>query len=221
MVQLKIYRKHPMVPLPKFATKESACFDIAYCGYGKHDYKGYNKNNSEFRRILSPNGHLCIMPGDRVMIPTGMIFDIPSGYSVRLHPRSGVSLKQGLVLANSEAVIDSDYYDELFLLIVNTTENKVWINNGDRLAQGELVELPKYEIADTLIQPMQRTDRVGGLGSTGVNTPLVYSYQSPQIQVVSSISPIQQNQPVIQQLTEQQQVPQKRGRGRPRKVVTT
>ena len=188
MTELKIFKTHPDVNLPAFATEEAACFDIAASMLGKVTYEGYNKTNSKFERKIGSDGAIAIMPGDRVMVPTGMILDIPKGYSVRLHPRSGLSLKLGLVLANCEAVIDSDYFNELFLLIHNTSENKINVAHGERLAQAELVEQIKYKITETKTKPEQRTNRVGGLGSTGVKT--------------------------VEAAIEQ---PVKRGRGRPRK----
>ena len=102
------------------------------------------------------------------MVPTGLILDIPIGYSVRLHPRSGLSLKQGLVLANAQGIIDSDYVEELFVLMYNMSDNVMTINNGDRICQGELIKTDKYTIEETLIQPKIKTDRKGGMGSTGV-----------------------------------------------------
>lgn len=188
MTELRIFKTHPDVNLPAFATDEAACFDIAASMLGKITYEGYNKTNSKFERKIGSDGAIAIMPGDRVMVPTGMILDIPKGYSVRLHPRSGLSLKLGLVLANCEAVIDSDYFNELFLLIHNTSENKINVAHGERLAQAELVEQIKYKITETKTKPEQRTNRVGGLGSTGVKT--------------------------VEAAIEQ---PAKRGRGRPRK----
>jgi len=95
MTTLKIFKTHPEVQLPKFATKQSACFDISYQAWGKGSYKGYNKVNANFERQIGSGaeGVITITPGDRVMIPTGMILDIPEGYSVRLHPRSGLPLQ--------------------------------------------------------------------------------------------------------------------------------
>jgi dUTP pyrophosphatase len=46
-------------------------------------------------KITSPSP-----PQERALIPTGLIFDIPEGYSIRIHPRSGMALKYGLILAN-------------------------------------------------------------------------------------------------------------------------
>ena len=97
-----------------------------------------------------------------------MILDIPNGYSVRIHPRSGTAIKQGMSLINCEGVIDYDYVDPLFIACVNLSEvQTIVINNGDRVAQGELVEMNHYEIEETSKKPTQKTDRDGGFGSTG------------------------------------------------------
>lgn len=173
-LQLKIYKTHELVTIPKFQTKQSACFDICYNHAGKTQYSGINRNNSPFTRFFT-NATIHIAAGERVMVPTGLIFDIPVGYSVRIHPRSGISYKQGIVLANCEGVIDSDYVEEVYLLLVNTTENAVTFNIGDRLAQGELVKNEVYDISETKQKPGVRTDRTGGMGSTGVNTVVVVS----------------------------------------------
>lgn len=202
MLSLKVYKTHPEVVLPKFGTEQAACFDLSYQPHGKSNYTGFNAFNAAFTRTFSSNGMMTIMPGDRVMVPTGLIFDIPEGYSVRIHPRSGLSFKQGLVLANLEAVIDSDYVHETFVLLTNMSENQQTINVGDRIAQAELVPQLKYDIEEVSEAPTQKTDRVGGLGSTGVATPVIRDT------VIIAPVPVQ---PV--------DVPVKRGRGRPRKIV--
>jgi dUTP pyrophosphatase len=169
MTTLKIYKTHPDIVLPKFATDESACFDIAFQGQGKHEYQGYNRANKKFTRP-TPKGQVFINSGERVMVPTGLIFDIPKGYSVRLHARSGLSFKSGLILANCEAVIDSDFVEEVQILLYNRTDVGVWLNPGDRLAQGELVKQIKYDIEAISEAPTKKTNRDGGIGSTGINS---------------------------------------------------
>ena len=168
MNRLNIYKTDPNIVLPKFATKQSACFDISFQAEGKSLYHGYNKTNAPFSRPLS-TGSIRIMPGDRILVPTGLIFDIPAGYSLRIHPRSGLSYKQGLVLANLEAVIDSDYVDETFIILTNHSEVDQTIYHGDRIAQAELVKQEEYIIWEIEQPPKQKTDREGGLGSTGVS----------------------------------------------------
>jgi dUTP pyrophosphatase len=107
-------------------------------------------------------------PGERVLVPTGLVLDIPQGYSVRIHPRSGLSLKQGLTLVNAEGVIDSDYVEELFIPLYNASSISVQLKHGDRIAQGELVRTELYEIVESTTRPERKTDRAGGFGSTGV-----------------------------------------------------
>ena len=147
METLKIFRTHPLVKLPAKQTAQSACFDLSFQGYNNNTYEGYSQNNKQFKRPM--NNQIVIQPGDRVAVPTGLIMDIPEGYSVRLHARSGASLKQGLVLANAEGVIDSDYVQEVMVLVHNISQNQIVIYSGDRIAQAELVEDIKYSIAET------------------------------------------------------------------------
>ena len=163
--KLKFFRVNPEAIIPQYQTKQSACFDLHACLIGER-VKGFDRNNKEFK--TSPSDKIAIGAGERILIPIGMIIDIPEGYSVRLHARSGLSLKQGLVLANAEGVIDSDYVDPTFVMIHNISTVPATVKHGDRIAQGELVKIEQAVLEATDVQPGQKTDRQGGLGSTGV-----------------------------------------------------
>lgn len=145
MTNLKIYKIHPNAVLPKHTTQQAACFDISACG-----------------DAIVPAHHT-------VAISTGIILDIPIGYSVRVHPRSGLAYKKGITLLNAEGIIDSDYTDELKILLYNTSNLSFVIRHGDRIAQGELMKNIDYTIEECYNPPQQKTDRVGGFGSTGVS----------------------------------------------------
>lgn len=201
MTTLKIWKTHPSNQIPKKATEGSACFDLQFQGHGKREYKGFSRMNKAFARPM--NNMINIQPGDRIMVPTGLILDIPEGHSVRVHARSGLSLKQGLVLANAEGVIDSDYVEELMVLIWNISDNAIQINTGDRIAQAELIKDAEYEITTTAIRPVTKTTRVGGMGSTGVTD----NGDSITLNIT---------EPKIPEFVKKQEPP-KRGRGRPAK----
>lgn len=196
MTTLKVYKVHPDVQIPKHQTNESACFDLAFSSAGKGTYSGYSNFNKPFTR--QTKGAITIAPGERVLVPTGLIMDIPKGFSVRLHARSGTSLKQGLVLANSEGVIDSDYVEEVMVILYNISGNAVTINSGDRIAQAELVKNVEYVLEQTPLRPMIKTQRIGGFGSTGIST-------TPDMVVINI-----PKTPVSEAIV-------RRGRGRPRK----
>lgn len=200
MTELKIYRTHTSVSLPSFATGQAACFDLSFNSAGKSSYTGYSAYNATFTRNFG-DGKIVLMPGDRIMVPTGLILDIPEGHSVRVHARSGMSLKQGLVLANAEGVIDSDYIQELFVLLTNISENAQTISNGERIAQAELIKSVAYTICESIAKPYPKTDRIGGMGSTGTGTIKINTTDTVLIKIPDTI-----------------EIPEKRGRGRPRKV---
>lgn len=200
MTSLKVWKTHPSNQIPKKQTDGSACFDLQFQGHGKKEYKGFTRNNKPFTRPL--NNMIIIQPGDRVMVPTGLILDIPNGYSVRVHARSGLSLKQGLVLANAEGVIDSDYVEELMVLMWNISDNGIQINTGDRVAQAELIKDEEYFIMETAARPGVKSSRIGGMGSTGVTD----NGESITLNI---------SEPKIPEFIKQE--PPKRGRGRPKK----
>lgn len=167
---LGYYKMADDVKDPVVATANSACFDLhAYIPPGS-EYTVYNSKNlkGSGASIDVDGGTVSVMPGDRILVPTGLIFDIPTGCSVRLHARSGLSLKQGLVLANAEGVIDSDYVDPTYVMITNISSEGVAIKNGDRICQAELVYQPSFAIMPIAEAPAKKSDRDGGFGSTGV-----------------------------------------------------
>ena len=162
--------------LPKFATAGSACFDIHARLHPEHIayYEG-TTGVSEQKKVDTTNGErkVWVFPGQRVLVPTGLILDIPVGYSVRLHARSGLALKSGLVLTNSEGVIDHDYTNELLVMVSNISSGsgarEILITDNMRLCQGELVWCVPTDIQWVADRP-QRDTRTGGFGSTGVGT---------------------------------------------------
>jgi dUTP pyrophosphatase len=87
---------------------------------------------------------------------------------MRIHPRSGLSFK-GLVLGNMEGVVDSDYVEEVYVMLWNSTNfNDFLIKDGDRIAQAEIVENNPHVLLEITTRPSKKTDRNGGFGSTGV-----------------------------------------------------
>ena len=175
-LELKYYKMFSDVKDLEFATPGSACFDVrAYFGHSKsHVVTVYNKHNTQIQYMASKNSltethnRIILSPGDRALIPTGIILDIPEGYSVRGHPRSGLALKQGITLSNCEAVIDWDYTKQLYILLVNASDEPVTISHEDRVAQLELTKVLSYNIVASEAPPAEKTSRTGGLGSTGV-----------------------------------------------------
>lgn len=170
---LKYYKVNENAYEPKYGTEDSACFDI-FCSLIKGtEVKIYESSNNLKKQFVNEGGlqwknFIEILPGERALIPTNLIFDIPKGYSIRFHPRSGLSIKNGITLVNAEGVIDSDYIDPCFVTIINLSSIIFAVNDGDRLCQAEIVKNIQTEFEQIQEKPTVKTDRNGGFGSTGV-----------------------------------------------------
>lgn len=169
---LKFYKIYPDVMDPRFGTAQAACFDL-HAHFTNKSVRVYDANNDLIPItpipgvIMDGRRGILIRPGCRALIPTGLVFDTPEGYSVRLFSRSSVGIKKGLPLVNGVGVFDSDYFGEAIVSLHNITNETLTVGHGERIAQAELVELPKYDLIETDVEPAQTTDRVGGFGSTG------------------------------------------------------
>ena len=170
-VAVGVHKLHPEAFDPAYATEGSACFDIRAClPSGRSTVTAFTPHGKESILLAALDGGdtnaLILPPGDRVLIPTQLIFDIPDGWSMRLHMRSGLAVKGGLILSNSEGVIDSDYTHQLMVPVTNTSAIGIKINHGDRICQGELVPVYRSNFS-SCAKPESKTSRTGGFGSTG------------------------------------------------------
>lgn len=164
-----------VVKLPEYATENAACFDVFTYLDIESDVVVYTDRNHKKPRkplmLRNNDGDMelsfVLNPGDRALVPTGIVFAIPDGYSIRLHPRSGLSLKYFIGLANSEGVIDDDYINQTYALLSNESEKQFIIRLGDRLCQGELYKNQQSTFKQIKTQPIKKTNRAGGIGSTG------------------------------------------------------
>lgn len=132
-----------------------------------------------------------IRPGETILIKTGLKVAIPVGYELQVRPKSGISLKTKLRVANTPGTIDSGYRDEIGIIIENIeqpiqdisyhfdTNNKIVIDSilhgktysiekGQKIAQLVLNKISKanFVLVDTVNKI--EGDRGGGFGSTGL-----------------------------------------------------
>ena len=101
------------IPLPSYMTKQAAGMDL--CAAVETD--------------------VTIFPGERKLIPTGLIMALPDGFEAEIRPRSGLALKHGVTLVNSPGTIDADYRGEIKVILINHGREAFIVKRGDRMAQ--------------------------------------------------------------------------------------
>jgi dUTP pyrophosphatase len=142
-MRLKIGRLDSTIPLPTYATEESAAFDLA----AAHD--------------------LLVRPREVALVRTGLVIEVPTGHFLGIFARSSTPLKRGLVVANGVGIVDPDYCgpeDEVMIQVLNITDTRIRIRRGDRLAQGVILAAPR--VSWTEVTDACKPTR-GGFGATG------------------------------------------------------
>ena len=147
----------------------------------------YATNGSAAMDIYSPE-EVILGPGECKIIPTGLKVNIPIGYALLIQPRSGMSRKTKLRIANTPGLIDSDYHEEIGVIVENIDApikeipidvgNNEFINGilygssytigkGERFAQMRLVEVPVINWLPVESIGTFDDDHGAGFGGTG------------------------------------------------------
>lgn len=138
---------------------------------GLPEYADDGCSGMDLRAFLPMNG-LSLKPNERVLIPTRVVAEIPQGYEVQIRSRSGLTLKKGLVVANSPGTIDASYRGEWKIILHNISDDVQHVAHGERVAQAVLAKVEKIEWKvvpnETHFTPTERGS--GGFGSTGENS---------------------------------------------------
>ena len=145
-MELKFKKLDPAAVTPSYGTTGAACFDLTALDNG------------------TPH------PGDSqaLIYRTGLSFQIPAGWAMEIHSRSGHGFKNALRLSNCCGVIDADYRGEVMVAIRGDGQQAVTFKAGDRIAQAKLVEAPQVQFSE--VAELDSTARgAGGFGSTGTS----------------------------------------------------
>ena len=138
----EFYERHG---LPAAATPKAAGIDIRAATYQR----------------------TTILPGETVLLPTGLVFEVPESMAMLLLPRSGLGHKHGIVLGNLVGLIDPDFREEVMVSLWNRGDDIYYVNPGDRIAQAVFTPIFHVELVATEL--LSETDRRGGFGHTGRN----------------------------------------------------
>ncbi|MCB9245374.1 MAG: dUTP diphosphatase [Flavobacteriales bacterium] len=144
MLQIKVVNTSHH-PLPKYETPLAAGLDLRAC-------------------LREP---VEIGPLQRVLVPTGIRIEMPEGYEAQIRPRSGLALKQGVTVLNAPGTIDADYRGEINVILINLSDERREILDGDRIAQ---MVFAKHERVEWLpVSELSETKRgSGAYGHTGL-----------------------------------------------------
>lgn len=155
-VEYNVFRED--VVLPVKSTKNAAGYDL--CAWTKDYYEET----------------ALVQPGSTLIVKTGININIPKGFEIQIRPRSGLAAKHMITVLNTPGTIDADYCGvgedfELKVILINFGKTAFSIRHGDRIAQMVICKLADETLEQVAeFSNASNEDRVGGLGSTGVET---------------------------------------------------
>jgi dUTP pyrophosphatase len=145
-------------PITKIELKYKSPFNLLY------NYK----TDSGFD--LFSTEEITIPPFGRVLVPTGTFFDIPNGHEIQVRSKSGLAIKEGLMVLNSPGTVDEGYTGEVKVIIFNVNNHEFTITKGMKVAQAVLTRCQQGISVDLIqvgeIASKDRNEK--GFGSTGI-----------------------------------------------------
>lgn len=166
MIDVTIELTSPHSRFPEKATEGSAGYDAFACLKGR-TIKVRRCNKGEVTEELydEKNG-LCLLPGERALIPLGFKLSFPTGIKCDIWPKSGRAWNEGLTLANAIGLGDSDYPNEYAAIVLNAGFEPVTIWHDQKIVQ---LTFTRYEDIQFVTGTVEANgERTGGFGSTGL-----------------------------------------------------
>lgn len=157
-MKVKIMKMHPNAKLPTYAHSLDAGMDLYSC----LDVDTWDSEIPE-----SEWGY-WIAPGERVLVPTGLIMELPSGFEAQIRPKSGLALHHGITVLNSPGTIDAGYRGPVCVILVNQSDTGLAfkVTNGMKIAQMVIKPVEQAEIEEVF--DLSDSERgTGGFGSSG------------------------------------------------------
>ena len=144
MIKVQIKKLDPKAKIPEYKTEGASGVDI----------------------MALLENKITLDPGESKIIPTGLSIAFPDDLEVQIRPRSGLAAKSNVSVLNTPGTIDSDYRGEIKIILINHSNEKFEVKNGDRIAQMVLMPVLKFKFEE--VSKLDDTIRgSGGFGSTG------------------------------------------------------
>lgn len=146
VIDLRVVRLDPGLPLPAYATDGDAGLD------------------------LLARTDAVLGPGERALVPTGLAIALPPGTAGFVHPRSGMAHRHGITVVNAPGTVDAGYRGEICVNLLNTDRHEAFtVRRGDRIAQLVVQRVLRADLVEVDdVEALGRTERgAAGHGASG------------------------------------------------------
>lgn len=158
--RVKLFEDDP-VWMPERAHDTDAGFDLKSRTFGADDALV-----AQVKEKLGTCESITLIPGQTVLVRTGVWIQLEPGWEAQVRPRSGNALKKNLTVLNAPGTIDADYRGEIGVILHNCGTESQTVREGDKVAQMVIKRVPEVRLEQ--VADLNETERgAGGFGSTG------------------------------------------------------
>ena len=156
--------------LEKNFNEYSPKLDLGYVVLNTEVVKPKYNYESDSGFDLHSTTDLEIPPFGRILVPTGLSFDIKDGYEIQVRSKSGLAIKQGLMVLNSPGTVDNGFTGEVQVIVFNTNNYSVVIPKGMKVGQAVLCPVVNGKWVNLVERESIKEKERGenGFGSTGI-----------------------------------------------------
>lgn len=134
-----------------------------------------SNRNPEYAKVgdsgfdLRSNEGGTLKPLERMLVSTGLYFELPDGYELQVRPRSGLAAKHGITVLNTPGTVDTGYRGEIKVILVNLSNEIFTFEKGERIAQAVIASRVSSDFGELIeVTEISESERgEGGFGSTG------------------------------------------------------
>lgn len=114
-----------------------------------------------------PNEYLVteVEPHRDLLMGTGIVAEVPEGHALLFMNKSGVALKQKLIVG--ACLVDSDYRGEIHFHMFNLSDSVRYVSPGQKLCQAVLIPHVRADLVEVDRITVNTKRGAGGFGSTG------------------------------------------------------
>lgn len=158
---MKIFRLNERVERPKFSNRADPIFNVrAHLEPNSRVQilNALNKETFTLTKVVNGKTIVQVYPQQRMLIPTGLIFDVPVASVLKIYSHDETSFKKGLVLVNGINLIKHGYTEEAHIMIYNMSDAVTTIEDKEFIGQAILEKIVPYDITEVKEIPTEAVE---------------------------------------------------------------
>jgi dUTPase len=157
---MKIFRLNKRAERPNFFNRADPIFNMKACFEPNTKVcilNSLNKETFALTKVINGKTVVQVYPQQRVLIPTGLSFDVPVESVLKIYTHDEASFKKGLVLVNGISLIKHGYTEECYVMIYNISDAVAVVEDGENIAQATLEKIIPYDITEMPTEAVKET----------------------------------------------------------------